>query len=190
MGRGGRSGRVPAGRAVLLALAAFVLVSVAFFNAGPAADLLGPSGAGLLDETWRYTSDGAAARLVAHGDAGRRLYGRFLPLDLAYAALFAGVLALAIRYAFPHGGAPALARPLPAIPLAAGCADWLENALLWRLLVAFPRRLDGPAAVAGIVTTTKLALVNASFLIAALGFLLLAARAIRGLSRRGGALGV
>lgn len=92
-------------------------------------------------------------------------------------------MALLIRAAAPRLRGLGL---LSLLPIAAMLADYAENAVIWTILRAYPERLEGMAATAGILTMAKTALTQASLgliLLFALGALV--ARLRR--SRNGGA---
>ena len=173
-------------RNVLLALVAFVGFSLPTFQFGPYARLRERTmGLALLDETFLYTPAQVSATLTAYGAEGRRIYLAFLLLDLLYPFCYAGALALLLAFTarrlVASGRFP---RPLLLVPVAAGIGDWLENAGLLVLVLAYPARPTPLALLAAGVTATKLALVTASVALAAVGVLGWLARSISTRTRR------
>ena len=158
-------------RNLLLALVAFVGFSLISFRLGPYARLgVQATGMPLLDQTFLYTPAQVSATLTTYGADGRRAYIAFLALDMLYPFFYIGavglLLAFTMRRLLPAGR---LARPFLLIPVAAGIGDWLENVVLLGLVLAYPAGLAPLALVAAGITATKLVLVNASFLLAAVG---------------------
>ncbi len=172
----GRIARAATTRNVILALLAFVGVSVAWFQFGIAPRLLAltPS-TGLLDNTFGYTPQQVYLTLGAYGGEGRNLYVAFLLIDLLYAALSAAALSLALAYIARRLLLPANPwQRVALLPIAAGLGDLLENGCLLALTLAYPARLDPLASLASLITTVKLALVYVSFSLVLFGFVALA----------------
>jgi len=136
----GRIARAATTRNVVLALLAFVGVSVAWFQFGIAPRLLALTpGTGLLDNTFGYTSQQVYLTLEAYGGEGRNLYVAFLLIDLLYAALSAAALSLALAYIARRLLMPANPwQRVALLPIAAGLGDLLENGCLLALTLAYP----------------------------------------------------
>ena len=158
-------------RNVLLVLVAFVGFSLISFRLGPYARLgVRTTGMPLLDETFLYTPAQVSATLTAYGADGRRAYSAFLVLDMLYPFFYIGALALLLAFTVPRLlPADRLARPLLLIPVAAGIGDWLENVTLLGLVLAYPAGPAPLALLAAGITATKLVLVSASLVLAAVG---------------------
>jgi hypothetical protein len=114
-------------------------------------------GIGPLDLRAGYTPAEAYAALAAYGEDGRLFYLVVeLTLDivypLAYAVFFSLTIAYCLGLALPPGHALQRAALLPWAGL---LADYLENAGLAWLLLNYPNRLDGLAAVTSVVTLVK-----------------------------------
>lgn len=128
--------------------------------------LLPFDGAALLDNTPGYNSDTVAARLEEFGAAGRGSYQTYLLfLDLPYAFLTGAVLAAALKLISTSLPRSKLGNWVFAFPIALVALDVAENGLLFTLLRSFPDVNESVADAAGIVTSLKLALVNAAFLV-------------------------
>lgn len=110
----------------------------------------------ILDLDFFYTAAQAYQRLAGFGAAGRATYLRILMGDLIYPGLlglFMSVtLSLLLRRIAPAGSTW---RYLSLLPLANMAADYLENAMLITLLVAYPTPLDALATIAGVATAIK-----------------------------------
>ncbi len=166
-------------RNVLLVVALLLVMNVAVLPLAGARLAALSNGVGPLDSRYFYTASEAYAALNAYGPAGRDFdLGSELTVDLVYPIIYSLFFSLATLYflgrtARAHG---ALAR-LALLPFVALVADYLENAGLIALLLAYPQQLPALAAATGILTTTKWALQG-------LSLLLLVASAIRALLAR------
>jgi hypothetical protein len=161
---------------VILALLAFVGVSVAWFQFGIAPRLLALTPwSDLLDNTFGYTPRQVYQALGAYGGEGRNLYVAFLLIDLLYAVLSAAALSLALAYIARRLLLPANPwQRVALLPIATSLGDLLENGCLLALTLAYPTRLDPLASLASLITTVKLALVYVSFSLVLFGFVALA----------------
>jgi hypothetical protein len=111
--------------------------------------------------------DGFYRQLAAYGPDGRRLYlTRVSPVDLlipaAQAIFLAVAISLASRKVISRGSHWQM---LNLVPLAAMLADYLENASMIILLLAYPVRLDGLAAAAAMFTSAKILFIVFSLVI-------------------------
>ncbi len=155
---------IPPARAFVFLFLLHVVVSMALFL------LLLPAlpfdNATLLDNTPGYDSQTVAARFAEYGETGRSAYQTYLLfLDMPYALLTGVVLAAALRLISTLSPRLKLGNWVYALPVVLVALDVMENGLLFTLLRAFPYRNESLANAAGIVTSLKLALVNATFLV-------------------------
>ena len=173
---------VASGPVALVAALFFVAFSVVFFNLGPVPDVVEAAEAPLLDTRFGWDQDDARGFLSALGDEGRRLYALTLLIDTLYALTFAvtGTLVLA----WISGRLLAPTNPLRwvvLLPVLAGALDLVENAGVLTLLAFFPSVPSVLGGALGLVTASKLILVN---LCNALTILGLAVVAVFGIHRR------
>ena len=173
---------VASGPVALVAALFFVAFSVVFFNLGPVPDVVEAAEAPLLDTRFGWDQDDARGFLSALGDEGRRLYALTLLIDTLYALTFAvtGTLVLA----WISGRLLAPTNPLRwvvLLPVLAGALDLVENAGVLTLLAFFPSVPSVLGGALGLVTASKLILVN---LCTALTILGLAVVAVFGVHRR------
>lgn len=120
----------------------------------------------LLDNTADYDSEIVAARLEEYGETGRRAYAIYLIfLDTPYALLTGAVLAAALRLISTLSSRLKLGRWVYAFPILLVALDVTENGLLFSFSRSFPALNASLANAASIVTSLKLALVNATFLL-------------------------
>lgn len=141
----------------LVAVVVFVVTHVASFPGSVSHFRQVTNGQVILDlrpsssaaETWQ--------RLDAMGEAGRAAYVKLVavvdvifPLSVA-AALFTLALFVARRLSLRRSLTIALAM----LPLLYFVLDLAENAVVLRLLLAFPERLDTEGALVGILTRAK-----------------------------------
>lgn len=124
-------------------------------------------GVGILDTHLFYTPDQAYEILQRLGPAGRAAYLRFL---LSFDLLFPSLYSLALSVLLTWMNRPILAGAhLPAAsfaPFLTGLFDYLENAAIIAMLLAYPRRLARTGRAAGYFTLAKwLAAVMTFFLV-------------------------
>lgn len=110
-----------------------------------------------LDLLPSYTPAEAYRLIDSYGAQGRQQYAIVeLTLDLAYplllGLLFSLLALVTFQRAFP---APSWTHRLALLPFLVMLADYLENACVTILLMAFPRDLPTVAALANIFTVTK-----------------------------------
>ncbi len=131
-------------------------------------------GAALLDNTAGYDSGMVAARLEEFGETGRGAYQTYLLfLDTPYALLTGAALAAALRLISTRLPRLKLGSWVYAFPIGLAALDVVENGLLFVSLRSFPDINETLANAAGIVTSIKLMLVNAAFLLFLLAWVLL-----------------
>ena len=115
-------------------------------------------GVSILDAQFHYSARGAHELLTALGPDGRAFYlWRILAsLDVLLPALFATVLSVAMAVGF-RGLVDERSpwRLVQWLPLTAMLLDYVENALIAKLLVDFPVEHHALAAAAGWTTTAK-----------------------------------
>ena len=125
------------------------------------------------DALFGYSAQQAYRTFDAESEAGRRFHLIFEVIDLfmipVYTLLYATTISYTARRLLGQGSR--VVTWAMAIPLLAALADYSENAVLMTLLASYPQRLDALAAVAGVFTLTKWALVSAACVLAILGLL-------------------
>jgi hypothetical protein len=149
-------------RLLVALLALYVPFFVVYF-ASPIAFSL-PHAAGachgqpVLDQRWGYGPDQVADYLHGCGVVGRAAITAQQDADLAYPALFAAVLtvALALLLRTVQPAERHWAHALVLLPTVSAVADYLENTGIRVLLVAYPRQPSIIPAMSA-VTTLKLA---------------------------------
>lgn len=152
-----RLDRWATGRNVLLLGVVVVLFSAVILPAATSRIESYSGGVEILDLELHFSAAEAYSRIEAYGPRGRRLYAwTGMTLDVVYPAAYAAFLSLLALYFLRRGlpGAPGV-RKLALVPFLALVADILENSGIAILLVTYPTRLEGLAAVVGTVTTTK-----------------------------------
>jgi len=166
------------GRRLLISFFLFVLVFVIthFFpfpmGARQVHHALG--GLPLFDQSPLYIATHVYDRIVHYPEDGRLLYQRFTyTTDLVFPlTLFVFLLSLNKFLSArkqTHRSAWRLSLALSAVWLA---LDLIENTMVFALLDTYPQRMDWVAGNLGYVTTTKFALLLASFLLPAVLFTL------------------
>lgn len=164
-GRLARLARPP----LLIALAALLALFYLALFPGMIAASPALQQTGMLDTRLSYTAAQAYQALEDYGPAGRAQYVRTTALlDFAFPVVYALLLGLVT--------ARGLWRALPGthrihwlalLPFAALLFDWLENGGILALLLSYPQRLEGLAALAGGFTLLKWISFALSALIAA-----------------------
>lgn len=109
-------------------------------NPNAAVDAGGNETLDILEYQHPWTSDGVYGYLSSYSAKGRMAYQSLLMYDSGFLLFRTVPLCLLVQWAFKS--APAWSRPGVFIPLASTFIDLTENALIWLLLKAFPRRLD------------------------------------------------
>ncbi len=176
---------VASGPVALVAALFFVAFSLVFFNLGPVPDVMEAADAPLLDTRFGWGQDDARGFLSALGDEGRRLYALTLLIDTLYGLTFAvaGTLVLA----WISGRLVAPTNPLGwvvLLPVLAGALDLVENTGIFTLLALFPSISSALGAALGLVTATKLILVNLATVLTILGLAVVTVVAVFGEYRR------
>ncbi len=144
-------------RNILLLLAVFLVINAGILPIlGARLETLS-GGVGPLDLRPAYSPAEAYTSLAAYGDAGRRLYLTIeLTIDLlyplVYGLFFALTIVFCLRQALP---AEHVLQRAALLPLVGMLADFVENAGIAWLLLNYPNRLDGLAALTSTVTTIK-----------------------------------
>jgi len=177
--------RVASGRVALVAALFFVAFSIVLFNFGPVPDVVEAADGPLLDTRFGWDHDDARSFLSALDTEGRRLYAFALLIDTLYGLTFAvaGTLVLA----WISGRLVAPTNPLGwvvLLPVLAGVLDLVENAGIFTLLALFPSVPSALGAALGLVTATKLILVNLSTVLTILGLAVVTVVAVFGGYRR------
>ncbi|WP_424358212.1 hypothetical protein [Methanocella sp. MCL-LM] len=116
------------------------------------------NGGSQLDMMIGYSPEKAYELIEGYGADGRTYYVRKLVLNdlvfpVAYSLLFAGTLALLLKYLT---GADSRLRYLAVLPLAGGALDLAENASIITMLLAYPARMEVIATATSLVTAVKL----------------------------------
>ncbi len=160
--------RIATGKVVLGALILW-LVFLYLINGRPfgIAQLLEiTGGATILDMTFTTGPDPVYAVLDALGPAGRAFdLTRIVPLDLVFPFTYALFLSVGISWAMSRwiaGESPWFLLNLA--PVAAGAADYCENAGVITLLLTYPARLDPVAFFASSMYAIKFAFSVLSFI--------------------------
>ncbi len=167
--------RVTSGPAALVAALFFVAFSIALFNLGPVPAVVEAAAAPLLDTRFAWGEDDARGFLSALGGEGRRLYALALLIDTLYGLTFAVAGTLVLAWISERLVAPT--NPLGwvvSLPVLAGALDLLENTGIFTLLALFPSIPSALGAALGLVTATKLILVNLSTVLTILGLAVVA----------------
>ncbi|MRR56671.1 MAG: hypothetical protein EG824_00420 [Deltaproteobacteria bacterium] len=103
-----------------------------------------------------YTAQQAYDRIASFGESGRAVYLRILMGDMIYPAIFGVLIAtsisLVLRWLRLSG---TYWRYLSLLPLVNMAFDYLENAALICVLVAYPTQMLGVASIAGVLTFLK-----------------------------------
>ena len=168
----GRTGRTAVALVAALFFAAFSLV---LFNLGPVPAVVEAADAPLLDTRFAWDQDDARGFLSALGGEGRRLYALALLIDTLYGLTFA--IAGTLVLAWISGRLMAPTHPLGwvmLLPVLAGVLDLVENTGIFTLLALFPSTPPALGAALGLVTATKLILVNLSTILTMLGLAVVA----------------
>lgn len=151
----------PRGRSVLLAFVAAQVVYAAMI--GVTLPWLETRAGGLIPFDMLpggYDLVAAQQLLGALGDEGRAFYlTRQIPLDLLYPGLFALAYSLSWRWLAPRAwpGAPWLVK-FSRVAIAAGLADYVENAFIIVMLTSYPHITSGVVSAASVATVIKTAL--------------------------------
>jgi len=183
----GRHTSTPSRRALLtgtVALAAwFVVMNVGSALIAPIAGYHGNTGMVFaLSMSPGYGPATAHGILTALGPHGRVADAITLALfDVAFPLLYGWVLSAALRKLAAGWRIPARMRTTIArLPLVAVAANWLADACVFTLIVAFPAELRPVALAASVLTTIKLAVIGLSVAVVVVGG---AAAAIAGVRR-------
>lgn len=170
--------RLASGRVVLVLLA--VVLAIDAVLAGWVAPRIaaGSDGGGPLDLSLTYTADEAYARIAVFDEDTRRFYAvTEATLDvlfpLAYSLFFACLILYLLRRADRQ---ESRLRWMALAPFGALIADLLENAGIVALLVRYPARMEGVAAVTGWMTLTKWAFVGVTVVVVLAAVVLVARR--------------
>jgi len=148
----------PRGRNVLLAFVAAQIVYAAMI--GVTLPWLETRAGGLIPFDMLpggYDLVAAQQLLDALGDEGRAFYlTRQIPLDLLYPGLFALAYSLSWRWLAPRAwpGAPWLVK-FSRVAIAAGLADYVENAFIIVMLTSYPHITTEFVTAASIATVIK-----------------------------------
>lgn len=164
---------IPPARAFVFLFLLHMAVSMALFLLVLPA-ILPFDGAVLLDNTADYDSKTVLTRLEEFGETGRGAYQTYLIyLDTPYALLTGAVFAAALRLIPTLLPRLKLGNWVYTFPIVLVALDVVENGLLFTLLRSFPLLNESLADAAGVVTSIKLMLVNAAFLLFLLAWVLL-----------------
>lgn len=155
--------------AVLVAFVAlFVLTHAASVHGGAKAVESALGGQPLFDQRASFSAHDVYLRMSGFGEQGRAAYRRMTyTSDVAFpVVLFAFLLQLArfVAERAPQTKLRPLAFTLPGLWL---LLDFAENAAIFRLLGAYPTRMDSLAGSLGFLTTAKFILLAASLVVIA-----------------------
>ena len=167
--------RVTSGRVALVGALFFVAFSIVLFNLGPVPHVVEAADAPLLDTRFGWDHDDARSFLSALEDEERRLYVLVLLIDMLYALTFAVAGTLVLAWISERLVAPT--NPLQwvvLLPVLAGALDLVENAGILILLALYPSVPSALGAALGLLTATKLILVNLATVLTILGLVVLA----------------
>ncbi|MBK7448892.1 MAG: hypothetical protein IPJ47_05445 [Anaerolineales bacterium] len=143
---------------LLLTLIMFGLGYAMTSSISPSAELMSLAGGRNVPDTqfWR-SADSLYSQLTDYGAHGRRLYlTRVSPVDLFIPLAQALFLSVAITLLFRQVFQPDSAwQLLNTLPFAAMVGDYLENASIVSIIVAYPNRLDALALAAAFFTAIK-----------------------------------
>ncbi|MCC7359490.1 MAG: hypothetical protein IT317_08440 [Anaerolineales bacterium] len=144
-------------RNVLLFLALFLLFEIVILPIAGARLMSYSGGLGPLDLTLGLSPADTYARLTAYTAAGRLTYliielTADVVFPIVYGLFFSLALALVFQRTFPPESA--LQRLVP-VPLLALPADYLENAGIVVMLLAYPQELGGLALLVRLLTLLK-----------------------------------
>jgi hypothetical protein len=159
--------RLATSRNILLYLALYLALNAAVLPLAQARIEAASGGIGPLDSQFTYSPTRAYAALAAYGNDGRQFYGIVeVTAGLVYPAIYGLFFALTIAYCFRRVMPPGhFAHRLALLPLVAALLDYVENALIVVLIMAYPERLAGLAVAAGLITALKSILFAATVLV-------------------------
>lgn len=110
-------------------------------------------GYGPLDVTFGYSNAYVGQAIAAYGEVGKAIYARYQLLDVFFPAIYALFLGgLLFRLFGKRRGILALAYYLPFL---GATLDYIENALLFGLVRAYPNVPAALVSVASTITTIK-----------------------------------
>jgi hypothetical protein len=133
------------------------------------------------DAMFGYSAEQAYRAFDAEEASGRRYHLIFQVLDLLLIPVYASLFATTIAYTFQRlfgRGSPVVNLGI-VVPVLAGLVDYAENVSLLTLLWTYPEPLLALAAVSGVLTMLKWALVGAGCSLALLGLFGIALQAAR-----------
>ena len=166
--------RLISGRAAALTFLAFTVLSIAWFQLGPAATLT-QTGIPLLDTQVGYAPDHLYEQLEGYGEIGRSQYVLFLIGDFFWILFFAIAMAIILLLALRRVGRGAGAWGwIVFAPFAVAAFDWLENTSLLVATLRYPARTDSLAAAAPIVTSAKNLTLNVTLVLLVVAVLAIA----------------
>jgi hypothetical protein len=143
---------------LLLTIILFGLGYAITSSISPSAELMALAhGRNVPDAQFWRSADALYSQLTDYGEYGRHLYlTRISPIDLfipfAQAMFLSVAIALVFRRAF---NANSNWQWLNILPFGAMVGDYLENACLVSIILAYPNRLDVLAIAAGLFTAVK-----------------------------------
>lgn len=162
------------GRVAALTAVAFVVVSIAWFQLGPAS-ILTQTGIPLLDMQSGYPPEHVYDQLETYGEIGRSQYVLFLIGDFFWILFFAVAMAIVLLLALRRVGRGAGTWGwIVFAPFAVAAFDWLENASLLATTLRYPARTDTLATVAPIFTSAKNLTLNVTLVLLVLAVLAIA----------------
>ena len=161
------------GKNVLILLILFLLMNMV---AAPAFYPRFPT----LDMQSSYTPQQAYQYIASYGEAGRQLYlVAELTFDLVYPVITGLLFSLATLYSFKKGFPDhPWTEKLALLPFLPMTADYIENACVVLMLLAYPTELPFVARVSGMATRLKFVLtpLDLVFVIGLIGWLALTLR--------------
>lgn len=144
-------------RNVLLLLAVYLLIVAVILPAAQTRIEAASGGVGPLDLVPYYGADQAYSMIEAYGPEGRPFYLLIeLTVDIIYPVIYSLFFSLTILYFLNRqaAGRPGLLR-LALLPFAGLICDFVENAGIVTMLLAYPAQLSLVGTLTGIVTTLK-----------------------------------
>lgn len=113
-------------------------------------------GQGLLDATLFYSGEKAIAAMDHYGDAGRKLYKRFLVADSVFIIVYSlGIALLITRLTQAVNRKKTPWRLLSVLPYSIGFLDCVENICIFVLLSNYPNSSIILGTISGIATFCK-----------------------------------
>lgn len=150
--------KIATGRAVAIAVLAWMAYSAAVLHWGPYPQLKA-SLLQLAEEDFTASPEKTASKINQLGEKGRERYRRYQAFDSAGTLVTTIAATLLMTYALSRlVDSRSVLGLLVYVPAAAGICDWIENASLARAAAEFPKSSLGALLVASVATRLKLLL--------------------------------